>query len=611
MEKNDVPALKSFLSHAYQNIFDDKSGAPAGYIPELAIVNPEQFGIAITTSDGFTNEVGDSSTEFTIQSISKAFVYSLALESLGTEKVLKTIGIEPSGEAFNSIRLKEDNRPFNPMVNSGAIACTALICQNNGKEAFETILNMLSEFAGRILNVDDKVFSSESATGDRNRAIGWLLRNSDNFSCDVEEVLEVYFRQCSILVTARDLSIMGATLSNNGTNPVTKKRVVSKTTAVQTMSVMVSSGMYDYSGEWTYRVGLPAKSGVGGGITAVLPSQFGLGVFSPPLDKLGNSVRGIKVCQLLSEHFHLHILETEDDVTQNIPITYDLREIRSSRTRCRSDNETLEDFGSRVSVLELSGVINFIGGNFITRSVAEEDNKDFVVLSFTRVSRLTRASIEVFRLFFEKLLSKSQRMVVVDKADLKDDSKGLFGDITELIHQHCPCFKNLDKALEWVEDQLIAQYGTCSNHPADLLPIAEQPLLKDLPNSDLELLQQNLVSTEYESGSKIIQLHDKADGIYFLRAGKVSVMLGEDIYVAGLDAGTCFGELALIEPDAARTANIIAETKVVCSFLSIEAFNKISLIKPKLNELLLRNLGLILFERLKQSNSKIVALSAN
>ena len=142
------------------------------------------------------------------------------------------------------------------------------------------------------------------------------------------------------------------------------------------------------------------KDGVGGGITAVLPSQFGLGVFSPPLDKLGNSVRGIKVCQLLSEHFHLHILETEDDVTQNIPITYDLREIRSSRTRCRSDNETLEDFGSRVSVLELSGVINFIGGNFITRSVAEEDNKDFVVLSFMRVSRLTRASIEVFRLFF-------------------------------------------------------------------------------------------------------------------------------------------------------------------------------------------------------------------
>ena len=149
MEKTQTPALKAFLNQTHQDIFSDKSGIPADYIPELAIVNPEQFGIAITTSDGFTNEVGDASTEFTIQSISKAFVYSLALELLGTDKVLKTIGIEPSGEAFNSIRLKDDNRPFNPMVNSGAIACTALICQNNGEEAFEKILTVLSEFAGR------------------------------------------------------------------------------------------------------------------------------------------------------------------------------------------------------------------------------------------------------------------------------------------------------------------------------------------------------------------------------------------------------------------------------------------------------------------------------
>ena len=241
MKENQTPALKAFLNQTHQDIFEDKSGSPADYIPELAIVNPDQFGIAITTSDGFTNEVGDASIEFTIQSISKAFVYSLALELLGTDKVLKTIGIEPSGEAFNSIRLKDDNRPFNPMVNSGAIACTALICQKNGQEAFEKILTLLSKFAGRELNVDDKVFSSENATGDRNRAIGWLLRNSDNFSCDVEEVLEVYFKQCSILITAKDLSIMGATLANNGINPVTKKRVISKTTAVQTMSVMVLS----------------------------------------------------------------------------------------------------------------------------------------------------------------------------------------------------------------------------------------------------------------------------------------------------------------------------------------------------------------------------------
>ena len=611
MKENQTPALKTFLNQTHKDIFEDKSGTPADYIPELAVVNPDQFGIAITTSDGFTNEVGDASIEFTIQSISKAFVYSLALELLGTDKVLKTIGIEPSGEAFNSIRLKDDNRPFNPMVNSGAIACTALICQNNGKEAFEKILTLLSKFAGRELKIDYKVFSSENATGDRNRAIGWLLRNSDNFSCDVEEVLEVYFKQCSILITAKDLSIMGATLANNGINPVTKKRVISKTTAVQTMSVMVSSGMYDYSGEWTYKVGLPAKSGVGGGITAVLPSQFGLGVFSPPLDKLGNSVRGIKVCQLLSEYFHLHVLETEDDVNQNIPITYDLSEIRSSRMRGQSDNKTLEEFGARVSVFELSGVINFIGSNFITRSVAEADFQDFIVLSFIRVNRLTRASIEVFRLFFDQILSKSQRVIVVDKEVVKDLPKGLFGEMADLIKQNYQCFENLDKAIEWIESQLISEYGECQKNSEDYSPLADQPLLKGLSNSDLEILQKNVTSTEYESGSKIIQLNEKADGIYFLRSGKVSVMVGDGIYVSSLDAGTCFGELALIAPDATRTANIIADTKVFCSFLSIKAFNEISSVNPSFNELLLRNLGFILFERLKQNNSKIIALSAN
>ena len=178
-------ALNSFLNEAHQSIFGDSSGTPADYIPELAKVNPGQFGIAITTSDGFTYEVGETSTKFTIQSISKAFVYSLALELLGSEQVTKTIGIEPSGEAFNSIRLNNDNRPFNPMVNSGAIACTALICQNYGEKAFEKILRVLSDFAGRELAVDEKVFASENATGDRNRAIGWLLRNNHNFHCDV------------------------------------------------------------------------------------------------------------------------------------------------------------------------------------------------------------------------------------------------------------------------------------------------------------------------------------------------------------------------------------------------------------------------------------------
>ena len=611
MYQKQVFALNLFLNEAHQSIFGDSSGAPADYIPELAKVDPRQFGIAITTSDGFTYEVGETSTEFTIQSISKAFVYSLALELLGSEQVTKTIGIEPSGEAFNSIRLNPDNRPFNPMVNSGAIACTALICQHYGNEAFEKIATTLGAFAGRKLVVDEKVYSSEDATGDRNRAISWLLKNNDNLHCDVEEVLGVYFRQCSLLVTASDLSVMGATLSNNGINPVTRQKVIGKTASVQTMSVMVSAGMYDYSGEWTYKVGLPAKSGVGGGITAVLPSQFGLGVFSPPLDKLGNSVRGVKVCEMLSEHFNLHVLKMEDDVAQNVPIKYDISKIRSSRSRSNHDNKTLEDFGSRVIVFELSGVIDFIGSNFISRSVVETENADYIVLSFKRVARLTSATIEVFRLFFENLSSTGTQLIVVGKGDAKDDAGNIFGDITALLKEHTQHFATLDQAIDWAEDQLIAKYDAKREISDDPISMKQQPLLRDLSSFNLELLEQNMVKTKYERGSKIIESGDKADGVYFLQAGRVKVMVDEDVHIAGLDKGTCFGELALIAPEALRSANVIAETDAECSFLSIENVERISSGNPKIRVLLLRNLGRILFERLQQSNSKISALSAN
>ena len=607
MVQKQALALDLFLNEAHQSIFGDRSGAPADYIPELAKVDPEQFGIAITTSDGVTHEIGETSTEFTIQSISKAFVYSLALELLGSEKVTKAIGIEPSGEAFNSIRLNPENRPFNPMVNSGAIACTALICRHYGDEAFEKIAATLGDFAGRKLLLDEKVYSSENATGDRNRAISWLLKNNDNLHCDVEEVLGVYFRQCSLLVTASDLSVMGATLSNKGVNPVTGKKVIGKTASIQTMSVMVSAGMYDYSGEWTFKVGLPAKSGVGGGITAVLPSQFGLGVFSPPLDKLGNSVRGVKVCEMLSEHFNLHVLKMEDDVTQNIPIKYDLSKIRSSRSRSNRDNKILEEFGSQAIVLELSGVVNFIGSNFISRSVVENEEADYIILSFKRVARLTSASIEVFRLFFSNFSSTNTQLVVVGK----EDSDSLFGDITGLIKEHTQHFETLDQAIDWAEDRLIARYDAERDNSDDPISMKQQPLLKDLSSSDLELLEQNTVKTQYERGAKIIESGDKADGVYFLQAGRVNVMLNEHVYIAGLDKGTCFGELALIAPDAPRSADVIAETDAQCSFLSIENVERISSGNPKIRELLLRNLGLILFERLQQSNSKISALSVN
>jgi glutaminase len=291
------PPLQRFLIGCHEEFKSDSSGALADYIPELKHANPAHFGVALVTIDGHLYEVGDSRVPFTIQSVSKAFVFALALEAVGEERVAATIGVEPSGEAFNSIRLTNDNRPFNPMVNAGAIACSGLIHEASGAAAFERIRAKLSEFAGRELAVDDAAHASEALTGNRNRAIAWLLRNYLVLQDNVDAVLDTYFRQCAILVTARDLAVMAATLANRGVNPVTGVRVITPHIVARTLSVMTSSGMYDYAGEWIYRVGIPAKSGVGGGIVAALPSQIGLGTFSPCLDSHGNSVRGLKVCE--------------------------------------------------------------------------------------------------------------------------------------------------------------------------------------------------------------------------------------------------------------------------------------------------------------------------
>ena len=265
------------LHAKYQGV---SHGKLASYIPELTRANPDHFGVALTTADGQIYEVGNSEVLFTIQSISKPLVYGLALEDHGSNEVLRRVGVEPTGEAFNSIVMDEvNNRPFNPMVNAGAIATTSLIKGASTEERFARILDMFSRYAGRKLSVDEAVFQSERATGHRNRAIAYLQLNSGMIEEPVTEHLDLYFRQCSILVGARDLAMMAATLANNGVNPATGEIAIAPEHVKTVLSVMASCGMYDYSGEWVYRVGLPAKSGVGGGIIAILPGQFGFGVF--------------------------------------------------------------------------------------------------------------------------------------------------------------------------------------------------------------------------------------------------------------------------------------------------------------------------------------------
>ena len=285
------------------------SGKVADYIPELAKADPDDFGIAVVSVLGHPYEAGDSRAPFTLQSISKPFVYALALSELGLQGVHERVGFEPSGEPFNAFSLDEHGRPANPMVNAGALLTSSLIPGAHPGERFEKILRELSGFAGRPLAVDEEVFASEMETGDRNRALAYLMRASGNLARDVLDVTEVYFRQCSVLVTSYDVAVMSATLANDGINPMTGVQVVSANIARHTLAVMSSCGMYDYAGEWAVRVGMPAKSGVSGGISAVKPGQFGVGVFSPRLDEAGNSSRGVAVLTLLSQEYGLSLLQ--------------------------------------------------------------------------------------------------------------------------------------------------------------------------------------------------------------------------------------------------------------------------------------------------------------
>lgn len=301
------PSFLNLLHSKYNSVLD---GAVANYIPELAKVNPELFSICIVTVNGEVYEVGDYNQLFTIQSISKVFVYGLALEDHGRDYVLTRVGVEPTGDAFNAIVLDEQSkRPYNPMVNAGAIATTSLIKGSGPTERLNRMLDMCRRYIGHDVVVDISVFTSERTTGHRNRAMANLMLNFGMIDRNIDEALDLYFQQCSVMVNCQDLAVMAATLANKGINPITKEQAVDSRYIKDILSVMYTCGMYNFAGEWAYKIGIPAKSGISGGIIGVVPHQMGIGVFSPLLDKRGNSVRGVKVCEELSQQLGLHLFD--------------------------------------------------------------------------------------------------------------------------------------------------------------------------------------------------------------------------------------------------------------------------------------------------------------
>jgi glutaminase len=303
--------IDQMLLDIYERARPLQEGQLADYIPELANVPPNSFGIALATTKGKVHSIGDANLEFTIQSTSKALTYCMALELCGRKEVLACVGVEPSGDPFNAIEFSPiTRRPYNPMVNAGAIAISGMLRDKLGAEAaFNLVLERFSQAAGRQLRLNEAVYRSETLTGHRNRAIAHLLLSAGALKEPVEPALDLYFKQCSIMATPTDLAVIGATIANLGVHPVTGEHVFDIDAVRDTQSVMFSCGMYDYSGGWTYEVGIPAKSGVGGGILGVVNRQLGIGTYSPRLDSNGNSLRGIATFKMMSGILGLHAFD--------------------------------------------------------------------------------------------------------------------------------------------------------------------------------------------------------------------------------------------------------------------------------------------------------------
>ncbi|CAD5917836.1 MULTISPECIES: glutaminase [Streptomyces] len=412
------PIIPDYLAEVLGQVEPDLSGEPASYIPELAAADPERLGAAFATVDGQVHGAGDIDVPFTIQSISKPFAYALALADRGFGPVLAKVGVEPSGEAFNEISLESGTgRPLNPMINAGAITVHSLVAEAGSEpaERVRRVLDGLSAFAGRRLEMDEKVCASEMEHAHRNLAIAHMLRSHDILTEDAGAVVDGYTRQCSVLVTTRDLAMMAATLANRGVNPLSGEQVVPEGVVRQVLSVMFSCGMYDAAGDWTTQVGIPAKSGVAGGLIGALPGRLGIATFSPRLDSHGNSVRGVSLFERFSSDMGLHVMEVPS----------------AGRAVVRSSH-VLGSGPDALRVLELQGGIGFAGAERVVREVLDTDPQETrVAIDLTRVHAIDDVARRMVLEIARRLTLDGRQVYLVDpETVIPDPDPGDGGRVT-------------------------------------------------------------------------------------------------------------------------------------------------------------------------------------
>ena len=605
--------MKTPVERLLEQLYDShaalREGAVATYIPELATVDPGLFGISIVTTDGHEYSIGDSQVPLTIQSISKPFVYGLALEDNGEDYVLERVGLEPSGDAFNAISLDPvSGRPSNPMINAGAIATAAMVQGREGNR-LKRVLDMFGRYAGHDLEVDLDVYRSECETGHRNRAIGHLLRNYEIVSSDPDAALDLYFRQCSISVTCRDLALMGACLANAGVNPVSGMRAVDSRFVENILSVMGSCGMYDYAGEWIYRVGMPAKSGVAGGVVAVLPGQFGIGVFSPLLDPRGNSVRGVRVCADLSDAYGLHMLNVPNLGSSAVRAAYDATAVRSKRKRQPRAAEALLAGGSRIGVYELQGDLVFSSVEVFSRQVvAACDAFEIVCIDFKHAGRIGEGALAMLIDLIGSVLEAGKLVAlsgVGQAVELAGRAEEIAGAEAALA-----VFRDKDLAPEWCEERLLLRLAT--ELEDGCVPFTDNELCHGLNPSAARTLEAAARPLHFATGETIVRRGEDGQSVYLLTRGEVSVTVdlpgGGSTRVATLGPGMTFGEMAMLG-ESVRSANVQADSDVECWEVTMTDLVRLGESDPHLRSIMYENLARKLASNLRSANAEVRALS--
>jgi glutaminase len=603
--------IQSYLQRLHEQFANVQAGHVASYIPELTKADPDWFGICLVTLDGKAYTVGDADQHFTIQSISKPFVYATALADRGRDFITSRVGVEPSGDAFNSISLDpQTGAPLNPMINAGAIASASLVGGGTPEAQWARIASSMGTFMGHEISVDEAVYQSESQTGFRNRAIAWMLKNFGIIDGEPMAALENYFRQCSILVNCRDLAFMAATLANGGVHPLTGKRALPAEHVERVLSVMATCGMYDYAGSWLYEVGLPAKSGVGGGIIAVLPGRFGIGIFSPPLDEKGNSVRGIQTCKQLSRDFDLHVFKHASNPAMALSRIYTGADAGSRRQPTPHMQACLQKQAHRIKYLCLQGFLAVDGIEYVIRRMGEmAPDSDSFILDMQQVEGIAESAAMLLNQARVNLRADGIALVFSRLRDRKAIMDPLSKPAYENDHGFLS-FEDNDLAVEWCENRL------CDTHTpseAQHARLADNPLFEGLPAEWMRQVEALTSEHIFPQGTPILETGQAGDGrIFFITSGQVSVLVplgdGGHQRIASLGTGMNFGEMALLG-QTTRSASVHADTAVICQVLETDDFNRLAEQIPQLKIRLLENLSNDLAHKLRRATKWIAALA--